>query len=82
MKTLKDYMCGIVFDKLQEIDDLKCLPSKIASEYKSTNDYSKISQIVQQYQTKYTKDLTELHPVSKPLPAFKEHLTTSILFLY
>jgi hypothetical protein len=36
-----------------------------------TTDYNKISQIVQQYQTKYTKDLSTIKKASKNIGNFR-----------
>lgn len=54
-------MCGLVFNKLQDIDGLKLLSSIENLEYKGTSDYQKIVQIVNQYQTKYIKDLKNIN---------------------
>lgn len=55
-EELKESMCGLVFEKLQEIIDLSCLNSSLY-DYKKTNDYKKICQIVKQYQDKYQREL-------------------------
>ncbi len=43
-------------------------------DYKSSSDYTKIAQIVEQYQAKYSKDLAYLKPTAKSLSFFKEQL--------
>lgn len=45
-------MCGLIFDKLDDIVELNCLGSG-SVEYKKSNDYRKICQIAGQYQEKY-----------------------------
>ena len=51
-------MNGLVFNKLAEIAELRCLSEeKKAREYKKTQDYEKICQIVDQYQKKYEKEI-------------------------
>lgn len=57
LETLKEYMVGTIFDKLEEVENLKGVNSKYSQDYKVSPDYHKISQIVEQYQAKYSKDL-------------------------
>lgn len=52
-------MCGLIFEKLEDIINLSHLNSSL-SEYKRSNDYKKISQIVNQYQEKYEKELVTI----------------------
>lgn len=49
---LKASMCGLVFQKLEDIIELNCLNSN-SVDYKKSNDYKKLCQIVNQYQEKY-----------------------------
>lgn len=49
-------MCGLIFDKLEDIVELNCLGSS-SEEYKKTPDYKKICQIAGQYQEKYQKEI-------------------------
>ena len=51
--------------------NLKSVNSKYTQDYKSSSDYAKISQIVDQYLVKYSKDLVDLRPVMKSLSFFK-----------
>lgn len=61
MEVLKASMNGLVFDKLNEVSELKCLnDSRKAREYKKTQDYQKIKQIIDQYEKKYEKDIGDL----------------------
>ena len=61
---------------------LKAVNSKYSSDYKSTPDYHKISQIVDQYVTKYSKDLNNITQTVKPLGYFKEQLSKNIVAIY
>lgn len=54
-------MNGLIFEKLNNICELDCLKDdKKAREYRKTQDYNKICQIVEQYQKKYEKDIGNL----------------------
>lgn len=75
-------MTGFIFEKLDEVTNLKYVNSKYCQDYRNSSDYVKISQIVDQYQAKYSKDLAHLRPVAKSLSYFKEQLTQNILLVY
>jgi len=51
-------------------------------DYRNSHDFQKISQIVDQYQVKYTKDLAMGRPISKPLSNVKDQLTKNIITIY
>lgn len=57
LAALKDSLTGAIFEKLSEVEDLKLLPAKLANDFKDSPDFAKIVQIIQQYLTKYRKDL-------------------------
>ena len=75
-------MAGLVFEKLEEVNALRSVNGRHSSDYRATPDYHKIAQIIEQYVAKYTKDLASVKQNLKPLAAFKEQLTQSILGLY
>lgn len=75
LTPLKELMAGLVFEKLDEVNNLRAVNSKHAPDYKATPDYHKIAQIIEQYVAKYTKDLSTIHQNLKPLATFKEQLT-------
>jgi hypothetical protein len=75
-------MTGFIFEKLEEVTNLKSVNSKLTQDYQNSSDYAKISQIVDQYLIKYSKDLAHLRPVTKSLSFFKEQLTQNILLVY
>ena len=50
-------MCNLIFDKLADVKDLTGLDSRAAREYRISQDYEKIGQIIGQYQVKYEKEL-------------------------
>jgi hypothetical protein len=62
--------------------NLKSVNSKYSQDYRNSSDYLKISQIIDQYQAKYSKDLAYLRSVSNTLAFFKEQLTQNILLMY
>lgn len=82
LTELKGLMTGLIFDKLEEVNSLRNVSSKYSQDYKKTPDYNKINQIIEQYITKYTKDLGSLNQVTKSLAGFKEQLTRNIITLY
>ena len=82
LSSLKEFMTGLVFEKLDEVSALKAVNSKYSSDYKSTPDYHKISQIVDQYVAKYSKDLSNITQTVKPLGYFKEQLSKNIVAIY
>ena len=47
--------------------NLKSVNAKYSQDYRNSSDYVKISQIIDQYQAKYSKDLAQLRSVSKSL---------------
>lgn len=58
VNDLQSSMKGLIFQKLADVLELNCMnDEKKAREYKKTQDYQKISQIIDQYQKKYEKDL-------------------------
>ncbi len=75
-------MAALIFDKLEEVNTLRTVNPKNAQDYKTSQDYHKIAQIIDQYVSKYTKDLASIQQVNKPLAAFKELLTRNIIILY
>lgn len=75
-------MTGFIFQKLDDVVHLKSVNRKYSQDYRNSSDYVKISQIIDQYQAKYSKDLAHLRPVSKNLNFFKEQLTQNILLMY
>lgn len=54
---MKELMNGLLFERLDDIELLRPLSSIEKKEYKDTSDFTKIVQIVNQYQAKYKKDL-------------------------
>ncbi len=62
--------------------NLRSVNSKYTQDYRNSSDYVKISQIVDQYQVKYSKDLSHLKPIAKSLSFLKEQLTKNILLVY
>lgn len=82
LNSLKENMTSLIFEKLQDVNNLKTVNSKHSSDYKATPDYHKISQIVEQYVSKYTKDLGNSNPIVKPLTQFKEQLSRNIVGIY
>lgn len=70
--SLKEYMTGLIFEKLEEVTELKAINSKYVQDYRNTPDYHKINQIIEQYITKYKKDLGLINKAVKPLGYFKE----------
>lgn len=58
-EALKELLSGLIFDKLQEVKSLTQLDEKSARDYKQSQDYEKIAQIISQYQSKYQKDLAQ-----------------------
>ena len=58
LEQLKDCMCGMIFERLSEVEDLKVVSHKFAQDFKESSDYTKINQIIQQYLSKYRKDLS------------------------
>lgn len=79
---LKEIMCGLIFDKLAEVDTLRRLNGKVSMDYRGTSDFAKIAQIVSQYKNKYSKDLAEIKSNHGSLTELKERLTGCILHIY
>ena len=50
-------MCGMIFEKLEEVENLGQISCEKGREYKKTQDYQKIKQIVHQYLEKYQNTL-------------------------
>ncbi len=82
LQSLKEYMVGLIFDKLKQVENLKGVNQKYLSDYKLSSDFNKIIQIIDQYQAKYSKDLSSINKVSKNLITIKEQLTTKIVLFY
>lgn len=80
---LKTTMAGFVFDRLSHVQSLSCLfgDQKI-KEYKKTQDYQKIHQIIQQYQKKYEKDIGYLPSKWDGLRSFDSQLSSEIKKIY
>jgi len=55
-------MAGFIFEKLEDVNNLKAVSSKYLLDYRNSSDYQKIAQIIDQYQVKYSKDLANLNP--------------------
>lgn len=70
-------MCGLVFQRLEDIVELKCLSPGLA-DYKKSNDYRKLCQIVSQYQEKYRKELGSIERLWKGFEVFETELSTEI----
>jgi uncharacterized protein Usg len=54
------------------VENLKGVNQKYLSDYKLSSDFNKIIQIIDQYQAKYSKDLSSINKVSKNLITIKE----------
>lgn len=61
---------------------MKQVSAKYSLDYKLTNDFNKIVQIIDQYRVKYSKDLNTLSKNLKSLNTIKEELTRIILYFY
>lgn len=72
----------MIFEKLSEVEDLKVVNHKFAADFKESSDYVKINQIIQQYLSKYRKDLANYSESRQSLQTIKEQLTKSIVTLY
>jgi hypothetical protein len=81
-ELLKEYMCGIIFERLHEIEELTIVSPKYALDFKASPEYAKIDQIVQQYLSKYKKDLPSFAEPTYPIATLKEQLTKNILTLF
>lgn len=75
-------MTGTIFDKLADVEHLGLINPKLVTDFRDSQDFSKINQIIQQYQTKYRKDLSCFNETKQPLGALKEQLARNILILY
>ena len=84
-------MSTLIFEKLSHVKELEPLDSKTAREYKQSQDYDKIAQIISQYQAKYQKDLnntsdTELvsqnETQNEQLESFQAELQSEIIKMY
>ena len=82
LTELKGLMTTLIFDKLEEVNSLRNVSSKYSQDYRNTPDYNKINQIIEQYISKYTKDLANISQTSKSLAGFKDQLTRNIVTLY
>lgn len=61
---------------------MKQISGKYSLDYKLTNDFNKIVQIIDQYRVKYSKDLNYFSKNLKSLNTIKEELTRIILYFY
>ncbi len=75
-------MTGLIFEKLEEVRSLRSVNSKYSQDYRISPDFNKISQIIDQYEAKYSKDLSNLSQTVRTLPQIKDNLTKNILFIY
>lgn len=82
MAILKDSMTGTIFEKLNDVERLGLVNPKFMVDFRDSPDFSKINQIIQQYQSKYRKDLSSFSETRQPLGALKEQLARNILKLY
>jgi hypothetical protein len=80
--VLKEYMSGLIFDKLTEVEELKMVNPKYMEDFQNCSDFNKIEQIILQYQSKYARDLVPLRQISKPLVVMKEQLHKNVINLY
>lgn len=74
-------MCGLVFQRLEDIEELRCVNSGFA-DYKKSNDYKKLCQIVSQYQEKYRKELGPIETIWKGFDKFEIELSKEIKKLF
>jgi tRNA uridine 5-carbamoylmethylation protein Kti12 len=56
--------------------------SKFSSDYKLSNDFNKIIQIIDQYRAKYSRDLSSTTKSCKYLNSIKDELTRNIVSFY
>lgn len=75
-------MTGLVFDKLEQIAKLQLLTPIERKEYMETSDYAKITQIINQYQSKYHDDLSGMNYKVVSLEELRELINHQIIFLY
>lgn len=75
-------MAALIFDKLEQTENMKQVSAKYNLDYKLTNDFNKIVQIIDQYRVKYSKDLNTFSKNVKSLNTTKEELTRIILYFY
>lgn len=61
---------------------MKHVSPKYIHDYKLSNDFNKITQIIEQYRAKYSKDLNTTAKAGKSLNSIKEELTRAIMSLY
>jgi len=75
-------MTGLIFEKLEETESMKQVSAKYIVDYKTTSDFNKIVQIIDQYRLKYNKDLHKFTKNAKSLNAVKEELTRIVVYFY
>lgn len=80
--SLYESMCGLVFSKLGEVQNLKLLESMKASEYKKSSDFQKICQIVDQYHKKYEKEIGSDSLKWKGFDSFQSDLASQIKTMF
>lgn len=61
---------------------MKHVSSKYITDYKTSNDFNKIIQIIDQYRVKYSRDLNTTSKGTRSLNNIKEELTRIIVFFY
>jgi hypothetical protein len=61
---------------------MRHVSSKYTNDYKQTNDFNKIVQIIDQYRVKYSKDLNTITKNNRSLTIIKDELTRIIIFFY
>ena len=79
---MKELMNGLLFERLDDIELLRPLSSIEKKEYKDTSDFTKIVQIVNQYQNKYKKDLKSISKKNSTLEQLIQVLNQQVLFLH
>jgi hypothetical protein len=61
---------------------MRHVSSKYINDYKQTNDFSKIVQIIDQYRVKYNRDLNNTTKNNRSLNTIKDELTRIVIFFY
>lgn len=61
---------------------MRHVSTKYTNDYKQTNDFNKIVQIIDQYRVKYSRDLTTTTKNNRSLNTIKDELTRIIIFFY
>ena len=80
---LQSSMKGLIFEKLYEVQELTCMnDEKKAREYRKTQDYQKIKQIIDQYHKKYEQDIGNLPSKWNGFRNIDAELSDEIKLLY